>query len=114
MQDLLKGLEKFFHNEWIEDIHYEDLLHDPYIRRLFVVLNFGRDRMEKKIVEYTAIYDNSWGERFCQTFSSQEGLLCKEEVLEKLRATLDLTFKKDMVKFYVAQKARRRLSDVLS
>jgi len=113
VQDLLKGLAKFFPEEWIEDIYYEDLLHDPYITRLFVILNFGRDRREKRIVEYTAIYDNSWGERFCQTFFSQTGFLSKEEVLEELETALDLTFKKDRVRFFVPQKARRHFSVAL-
>lgn len=114
VQDLLKGLAKFFPEECIEDIYYEDLLHDPYITRLFVILNFGRDRREKKIVEYTAIYDNSWGERFCQTFFSQTGFLSKEEVLEELETALDLTFKKDRVRFFVPQQARRHFSVALS
>jgi len=114
VQDLLKGLARFFPEQWIEDIFYEDLLRDPYIRRLFVILNFGRDRREKKIVEYTAIYDNSWGERFCRTFFNKQGLLSREEVLEELQAALDLTFKKDMAEFHIPQKARRSVSTTFS
>ena len=114
VQDLLKELATFFPTEWIDDIYYNDLLYDPYIRRLIVILNFGKDRREKKIFEYTAIYDTSWGERFCQTFFSQEGLLFKEEILEELKIVLNLPFKRDIVKFYAPQSARKHISFDLS
>jgi len=113
VQDLLKELARFFPKEWIEDIYLKDLLDNTYVRRLLVILNFNRDRREKRIFEYTAIYDNSWGERFCQTFFSREGLFSGEEVLEELRTSLELPFKNDVVRFYVPQKARKHLSAAL-
>jgi adenylate cyclase class 1 len=79
-----------------------------------VILNFGKDRREKKIFEYTAIYDNSWGERFCQTFFNKKGLLSKEEVLKELKTSLDLPFKRDIVRFYAPQKAKKYLSSGFS
>lgn len=114
VRDLLRGLARFFPKQWIQDIYLEDLLRDTYIRRLLLIPNFGKDRGEKKIFEYTAIYDNSWGERFCQTFFNKNGLLSKEEVLKELKTSLDLPFKEDKVRFYVPQKARNYLSVDLS
>jgi adenylate cyclase class 1 len=114
VQDLLRELARVFPKQWIEDIHFEDLLRDNYIKRILVILNFGKDRREKKIFEYTAIYDNSWGERFCQTFFNKIGLLSKEEVLKELKTSLDLPFKRDIVRFYAPQKARKYLSANIS
>ena len=114
VQELLRELARFFPKQWIEDIHFEDLLHDTYVPRLFVIPNFGKDRREKKVFEYTAIYDNSWGERFCQTFFNKKGLLSKEEVLKELKTSLDLPFKRDIVRFYAPQKAKKYLSSSFS
>lgn len=79
-----------------------------------MILKFGRDRRKKRILGYIPVYDNSWGERFCQTFFGQAGFLSKEEVLEELETALDLTFKRDRVRFFVPQKARRHFSVALS
>ncbi len=113
IQELLNMLMRFFPDRLIEDLLFEDMLRDPYIKRLLLVINFTRSRKEDKIFEYTAIYDNSWGERFCRTFYNNKGLSNKEEILRELTHVLGIPFKPGVVDFYAPRRARRALSSDL-
>ncbi|MBU2627702.1 MAG: adenylate cyclase, partial [Proteobacteria bacterium] len=84
IRKLYKAMYDFFNPVLKKTISFDQLLMKNRMFCLFVSINFYAPKQQRKVTEYTAIYLNSWGEMFCKSFYSEQGLPSMEETKQDI------------------------------
>ncbi|MBF0199911.1 MAG: class I adenylate cyclase [Desulfamplus sp.] len=100
IKTLLKNMYEFFEPDMRDEITPDALFNGSRITSLFISINFTVPKTNKKIVEYTAVYRNSWGEMFCRFFKPDSPMEKNENVLLELKKELNLKVLPDRYKFF--------------
>ncbi len=85
LQELLNELLDYFPRLEISHLGKEDLLQESRLERLFVILNFGKEKHLSQLSRLELCYRTTWGELFYEGWDGLKGL---EEGLEKVLKTL--------------------------
>ncbi|MFQ6111937.1 MAG: class I adenylate cyclase, partial [Nitrospinota bacterium] len=80
-QELLNELLDYFPRLEISRLGKEELLQESRLERLFVILNFGREKHLSQLSRVEVCYRNTWGELFYEGWDGMKGM---EEGLEKV------------------------------
>jgi adenylate cyclase class 1 len=107
--DLLHQLKTFFGAADFEEIFPQELLKNPRVRRLFLIVNFNLSRRLSRIYEYTAIYVTSWGELFCRVFSDKKGFHSLDDVIKRVKSQLEIPLSSGQTGFFVAREALKHI-----
>ena len=88
IRKLYKSMYEFFNPILNKAISFDQLLKKNRVVCLFVSINFYAAKKERSINGYSAVYLNSWGEMFCNSFSSNQGFpsmdQAKQDIMNKI------------------------------
>ncbi|MCP4024261.1 MAG: adenylate cyclase, partial [Desulfobacteraceae bacterium] len=80
IKKLYKAMYDFFHSDLKENVSFKELLVKDKIVSLFISINLYASKNLKNVMEYSAIYMNSWGEMFCKSCISKSGFSNMDEM----------------------------------
>ena len=88
IRKLYKNMYEFFNPILNKVISFDQLLKKNRVVCLFISINFYAAKKERSINGYSAVYLNSWGEMFCNSFSSNQGFpsmdQAKQDIMNKI------------------------------
>ena len=85
-------------------IHFKKFLMPEKVVALFVSINFYAPAHQKKIVEYTIIYLNSWGEMFHKSIRLEKSLSTMQALRQDIASRMGLTRMPAMNKIFYFSK----------
>lgn len=88
IKSLFAAMQAFFEADVKKDIDSEVMLSKAVITSIFISMNLCVSRIEKNIMECSAVYLNSWGEMFCHSFASSRGFSSKRELIVQLKRAI--------------------------
>ncbi|MBI3794510.1 MAG: class I adenylate cyclase [Nitrospinae bacterium] len=101
IQGLMKMVNDFMPTESISSIPNDVLLKQPAITRLVVVVNFTSQPWKKEVDEVTLLWQNSHGEKFCES-PEPKNLVTRLAELNANAATTSFATPYDFFKVFVA------------
>ncbi len=107
IQGLFQALYRFFNPDNRQSPDSRNLLTRARITAVFISLNLCVPRKKRRIHESAAIYCNSWGEMFCIQIPSRQGVVLKEEILERLKQALEVKILPDRILFHYPRSFHR-------
>ena len=90
IRKLFKTIYDFFSPILRANIDFDQLLMKKRVVCLFISINFYAPVKQKKVTEYTAIYLNSWGEMFCESYYSDQGFSTLEEAKKDIMGKIGI------------------------
>ncbi|WP_300458481.1 class I adenylate cyclase [Desulfobacula sp.] len=88
IRKLYNVMHDFFSPVLERVIGFDELLKKNTMVCLFISINFYAPRQQRNVSEYTAVYLNSWGEMFCRSYSSDQGVLTMEQAKKHIMTTI--------------------------
>ncbi len=106
IQKLLKAMFDFFNPLLTKDIHFKQFLRSEKVAALFVSIDFYAPAHQKKILEYTIIHLNSWGEMFHKTIYLDKGISTMPALKKDIRNRMELARMPVWTKVYYFYKSK--------
>ncbi len=88
IKKLFQAMHDFFTPVLAREQAMDTLLKPQTIQNLFVSINFYTARQMERVIHYTAIFYNSWGEMFCKSHDSGTGFDSMADFKQDLKSRL--------------------------
>lgn len=89
IQRMFGAMNSYFSPLLTAQVHFDQLLEKSRLAALFVSVNSYAPRQQQAITDYCAIWMNTWGEMFVESWASSKGISSMDEMVIQLKHRLD-------------------------